>query len=34
MPLVTVIYVLANLAYFAVVTKLEMLGSTAVAVVN
>ena len=34
MPLVTIIYVLVNLAYFAVVTKSEMLESVAVAVVS
>jgi len=34
MPLVTGIYVFANLAYFAVVTRSEMLSSLAVAVVS
>lgn len=33
MPLVTGIYVLVNLAYFAVVDRNEMLSSVAVAVV-
>ncbi|PZC77274.1 large neutral amino acids transporter small subunit 2 [Helicoverpa armigera] len=33
MPMVTIIYVMANLAYFAVVTKTEMISSAAVAVV-
>uniref|UniRef100_A0A8D8ULW9 Y+L amino acid transporter 2 n=1 Tax=Cacopsylla melanoneura TaxID=428564 RepID=A0A8D8ULW9_9HEMI len=32
MPIVTLVYVCANVAYFAVLTKAEMLGSTAVAV--
>lgn len=32
MPLVTAIYVLTNMAYFAVVTRAELLGSAAVAV--
>ncbi|XP_077297327.1 juvenile hormone Inducible-21 isoform X2 [Arctopsyche grandis] len=32
MPTVTAIYVLANMAYFAVISKIEMLGSTVVAV--
>ncbi|XP_022125455.1 large neutral amino acids transporter small subunit 2 [Pieris rapae] len=32
MPMVTIIYVLANLAYFAVVTKMEMMSNPAVAV--
>lgn len=34
MPLVTGIYVLVNLAYFAVVDRNEMLSSVAVAVVS
>lgn len=34
MPLVTCIYVLVNLAYFAVVSRSEMLASVAVAVVS
>lgn len=34
MPLVTAIYVLVNLAYFAVVNRNEMLTSVAVAVVS
>lgn len=34
MPLVTIIYVLVNMAYFAVVSKSEMLQSVAVAVVS
>lgn len=34
MPLVTGIYVLVNLAYFAVVNRSEMLTSVAVAVVS
>lgn len=34
MPLVTGIYVLVNLAYFAVVSRNEMLASVAVAVVS
>ena len=34
MPLVTVIYLLANLAYFAVLTPDEILASNAVAVVS
>ncbi|XP_026727059.1 large neutral amino acids transporter small subunit 2 [Trichoplusia ni] len=33
MPMVTIIYVLANLAYFAVVTKMEMMTNPAVAAV-
>lgn len=33
MPMVTTIYVMANLAYFAVVTKLEMMSNPAVAAV-
>lgn len=33
MPLVTIIYVMANLAYFAVVSKLEMMSNPAVAAV-
>lgn len=32
MPMVTIIYVLVNLAYFAVVSRDEMLASVAVAV--
>lgn len=32
MPMVTIIYVLVNLAYFAVVSREEMLASVAVAV--
>ncbi|KAL1458502.1 hypothetical protein WDU94_008647 [Cyamophila willieti] len=32
MPIVTLVYVCANVSYFAVLTKSEMLGSTAVAV--
>lgn len=32
MPMVTIIYVLVNLAYFAVVSRPEMLSSVAVAV--
>lgn len=32
MPMVTIIYVLVNLAYFAVVSRDEMLSSVAVAV--
>lgn len=34
MPLVTLVYVLANLAYFAVVSENELLASVAVAVVS
>lgn len=34
MPMVTIIYVMANLAYFAVVTKLEMMSNPAVAAVS
>lgn len=34
LPLVTSIYVLVNFAYFAVVTRSEMLQSVAVAVVS
>ncbi len=34
MPLVTVTYLLANLAYFAVLTPEEILASNAVAVVR
>ena len=34
MPLVTVIYVLANLAYFTVLSPAEILESDAVAVVS
>ena len=34
MPLVTVTYLLANLAYFAVLTPNEILASNAVAVVS
>lgn len=34
MPMVTIIYVLANLAYFAVVTKMEMMTNPAVAAVR
>ncbi|CAG4944326.1 unnamed protein product [Colias eurytheme] len=33
MPMVTIIYVMANLAYFAVVSKMEMMSNSAVAVV-
>ncbi|CAG4998516.1 unnamed protein product [Parnassius apollo] len=33
MPMVTIIYVMANLAYFAVVSKMEMMSNPAVAVV-
>lgn len=33
-PMVTIIYVLVNLAYFAVVSKDELLASVAVAVVG
>ncbi|CAH0725967.1 unnamed protein product, partial [Brenthis ino] len=33
MPMVTIIYVMANLAYFAVVSKLEMISNPAVAAV-
>lgn len=33
LPLVTAIYVLANMAYLAVLTKTEMLASNAIAVV-
>lgn len=33
MPMVTIIYVMVNLAYFAVVSRQEMLSSVAVAVV-
>lgn len=34
MPIVTIIYVLTNLAYFAVLTGAEMKSSLAVAVVS
>lgn len=34
LPLITVIYVLANVAYFVVLTKDEILSSNAVAVVS
>lgn len=34
MPMVTIIYVMVNLAYFAVVSRQEMLSSVAVAVVR
>lgn len=34
MPMVTIIYVMVNLAYFAVVSRQEMLSSVAVAVVS
>lgn len=34
LPLVTVIYVLANIAYFVVLTQDEILASNAVAVVS
>jgi len=34
LPVVTLIYVLANIAYFVVLTKEEMLSSSAVAVVS
>jgi hypothetical protein len=34
MPIVTLIYFMANLAYFAVVSREEMLSSPAVAVVR
>ena len=34
LPLVTVIYLLANVAYFAVLTPQEMLASSATAVVS
>lgn len=34
LPLVTAIYVLANMAYLAVLTKTEMLSSNAIAVVG
>lgn len=34
LPLVTAIYVLANMAYLAVLTKTEMLASNAIAVVR
>ena len=34
MPIVTLVYVAANLAYFAVIPPSEMLESSAVAVVN
>lgn len=34
MPLVTIIYVLVNIAYFVVLTKEELLSSNAVAVVS
>lgn len=34
MPMVTIIYVMVNLAYFAVVSRQEMLSSLAVAVVR
>ncbi|XP_038223330.1 large neutral amino acids transporter small subunit 2 [Zerene cesonia] len=33
MPMVTIIYVMANLAYFAVVSKMEMMSNSAVAVI-
>ncbi|XP_045768356.1 large neutral amino acids transporter small subunit 2 [Maniola jurtina] len=33
MPMVTIIYVMANLAYFAVVSKMEMMSNPAVAVI-
>lgn len=34
MPLVTIVYFLANVAYFAVLTRSEILSSNAVAVVG
>ncbi len=34
MPVVIIIYLLANIAYFAVLTPLEILSSNAVAVVR
>ena len=34
MSIVTIIYLVANIAYFAVLTPIEMLSSTAVAVVS
>lgn len=33
MPMVTIIYVLVNLAYFAVVSREDMLGAVAIAVI-
>lgn len=34
LPMVTIIYVLANVAYFVVLTRDELLSSSAVAVVS
>lgn len=34
MPVVTIVYVMANLAYFAVVSAQDMIASPAVAVVR